>query len=261
MKSALHLAGHSRRGAANAAFIAGLAVLLITGGYISYARGAGKLYLVKKAAPLRKQLTEMSAGAVSPWVVRERVPIPDEVIEELGTKLYLQWIIENPIAEGPPWAKSALLFVTYYTGVQDQVPHVPDECYLQSGSGQTGMNDIEFALPDGKKYRVRRLGFATPRGRGYSFVYYLFAVNGDIYCNRDDVRLRIGRPSEQYLYYSKIELSFRSLDSEAPPEMDRTAERLLNQVISVMLTDHLPDVAAMERGTGAAGAPANLQSH
>jgi len=240
--------------------VAGLAVLLITGGYITYARGAGKLYLIKKAAPLRRQLDDMSTGAVSPWLVRERIPIPDEVIEELGTKLYIQWIIENPVSQGPPWARSASLFVTYYTGVQDQVPHVPEECVGQSGAGQTETRDIEFALADGKKYRARRLVFATPRGRGFSIIYYLFLVNGDIYCDRDDVRLRAGRPSEQYLYYSKIELSFRSLDSEAPPEMDRTAERLLNQVISVMMKDHLPDVAAMEREAGAAGAPTKPRS-
>ena len=85
-------------------------------------------------------------------------------------------------------------------------------------------------------------------------------MNGDIYCNRYDVRRRIGRPSERYLYYSKVEVSFRSQDDEAPPEMDRTAERLLNQVISVLLTDHLPDVASMERGAGAAAAPTNLQT-
>lgn len=252
---------HIRRGSVNAAFIAGLGVLLVTGGYITYARSAGKLYLLKKAAPLRTPLSEMSTHAVAPWTVRERIPIPDEVIEELGTKLYIQWVLENPITDGPAWARSASLFVTYYTGVQDQVPHVPEECVGQSGAGQTETRDIEFSLPDGKKYRVRRLGFATPRGRGYSFIYYTFLVNGDLYCDRVDVRLRCGRPSEQYLYYSKIELSFRSLDNEAPPEMDRTAERLLNQVISVMLKDHLPDVAAMERETGAAGAPTKLQSH
>lgn len=245
----------ARRGSVNAAFIAGLAVMLATGGYISYARGSGKLYLIKKAAPLQKQLDEMSTSQLQPWVLRERVPIPEEVIEELGTKLYIQWILENPLAEGPPFARSASLFVTYYTGVQDQVPHVPDECYGQSGAGQTGVNDIEFKRPDGQKYKVRRLGFAMPRGRGFSFVYYVFIVNGDLYCDRNDVRLRCGWPTEKHLYYSKIEISFRSQDSEAPPEMDRTAERLLNQVISVMLKDHLPDVAAMDRETGAAGAP------
>ena len=192
---------------------------------------------------------------MAPYLVRDHATLSDEMVYELGTSQYVQWALENPKARGTGWQRSASLFVTYYTGVQDQVPHVPEECYYQGNASLSASQDIEFKLPDGEAYPVRRLRFVPPRGGGVRlFVYYTFIVNGDMVCDRNHVRTRMGRESEKYLYYSKIELCFQSLtDEEAPPDMDRMAERLLGQIIPVMLKDHIPDVAAMERQAAAGG--------
>ncbi len=249
-----HMNGPRRIGL-GAPFFAGLVTLLVAGGLLQYARASGRLYLKKEKVPLVRELDQMRTDCVAPYIVRDRTVLSDETVYELGTKQYAQWIIENPNSRGSMWQRSASMFVTYYTGVQDQVPHVPEECYYQGNASPAGSRDIDFSLPGGRVYPVRRLSFLPPRGNGTRvFVYYTFIVNGDMVCDRNQVRSRMGRESERYLYYSKIELCFQSLaDEEAPPDMDRMAERLLGQIIPVLLKDHIPDVAALERQAAAGG--------
>ncbi len=236
-----------------APFLAGLVALIAAGAFLHVARASGKLYLLKKPAPLIRELDQMSAACAAPYLVRDRQVLSDELISELGTRQYAQWVLENPESRGT-WQRVASMFITYYTGIQDQVPHVPEECYYQGNSSQSASQDIEFRLPDGRVYSVRRLSFVPPRGGTHVFVYYTFIVNGDMYCDRETVRWRMARETERYLYYSKIELCFQSpTDERPPPAMDEMAERLLGQIIPVLLKDHIPDVAALERQTAVGG--------
>ncbi|MFO0974582.1 MAG: hypothetical protein U1A27_14250 [Phycisphaerae bacterium] len=245
---------HLRRGAAllDAPVLAGLIVLLAAGGYLRYAKAHGQLQILKLAAPLQRPLTELSERVLAPYALQERSRLSEDSEHELGTRDYIQWIFEDATAPAGDWRRRISLFVTYYTGMADQVPHVPDECYAVGAFSQSSVQDLAFTLagPTGapRALPVRRLVFMPPRGEGPSvIVYYTFVVNGDFYCSRDGVRSRMRRTDERYLYYSKIELSFHSLAArEATPEMDRHAEKLLGQTLDAMQHGHLPDTEAME---------------
>lgn len=235
--------------------VAAMAVLLVAGGFLRYAKATGALSILKLPAPLVRDLSDMDRGAVRPYAVRETIRLPAEVESELGTKWYMNWALEHPIAPAESWMRHATLFVTYFTGSADQLPHVPEECYVQGAFSESKNEEITFKLPTSRQeYPVRRLAFYPPGGRGATtFVYYNFLVNGDFYTDRNAVRVRMGKPTEKYLYHSKIELAFRQIDSREPSSgMDRMAERLLGQVNEALVKDHLPDTRAMERQAAAA---------
>jgi hypothetical protein len=67
---------------------------------------------------------------------------------EHADKPFSRWkgkLINDPLAGGLR-SKLVNLTVTYYTGVQDQVPHVPEECVFQGGMTQNGAKvTIEIA--------------------------------------------------------------------------------------------------------------------
>lgn len=230
--------------------VTALLVLVGAGGFLRYARATGKLYLVKEAAPLVRPLSDFDAARLEPFIVREKTQLPDDIVEELGTRYYIQWSLADPTGSGDAWLRTASLFVTYYTGIQDQVPHVPEECYFQGASSQQGLDDLSVRLvSQDRDIPVRRLVFVPPHGGSLRMiVYYTFIVNGDFYCDRLSVRRRMMNESERYLYYSKIELLFRIPTGDGiPSAMDDVAARLLNQSISELVKTHIPDVAAMER--------------
>lgn len=240
--------------AAAAPFVAALGVLLAAGGYMQYGKAHGSLQILKRPAPPQRELSELRRGCLEPYAVIDSIRLPEETEAELGTKAYVQWTIEDRNAPEDSWARRASLFLTYYTGNADQVPHVPEECYVQNAFQQAADDPLRFALPRLERtIDVRRLTFSAPSGRGQNcVVYYSFCVNGDFYADRMGVRRRMAWWSEKYLYYAKIELAFQTREGRAAPDMDRLAERLFGQVIPELVKEHLPDVKRLERQAAAA---------
>lgn len=239
------------------AALTALLLLLAAGAGLRWAKANGRLQILKLAVPLKLKLDHFDATALSPYVVREKTRLPEDSEHELGTKDYVQWFIENPRVAASHAMRNVSFFLTYYTGNADQVPHVPDECYVVGAFSPARQDTAEFTLgtdsliPEayrGRGYKVSRRVFLPPAGEpGATIVYYTFVVNGDFYPERLSVRGRMMRESERYLYYSKVEIAFRSLtDRDVSPEMDAEAARLLGRTIGVMLRDHLPDVKALE---------------
>ena len=92
-------------------------------------------HLTKHPLPLKQSLHEMDEAALLPFVVRNKTRIDNaDILATLGTEDYLQWIIEDPDAEPTSPLRYCSIFVTYYTGDPDMVPHVPDECYVGGGN-------------------------------------------------------------------------------------------------------------------------------
>lgn len=234
------------------AFLAALLVLASSGTYLRYAKARGQLNILKKAAPLQRSLTDMRRDALLPYVVRDSGRLPPESEEELGTREYLEWAMEDPGAPEDSWRRAFSLFITYYTGKPDQVPHVPEECYVQ-GAFQKDRDDVleTHSSSSSSTVSLRRLTFLPPYRRGpRPIVYYSICVNGDFYTDRYLVRIRMGSPGERYLYYSKVEIAFRVRATDEAsdlPAMDRLAEQLMGRVIPVLVREHWPDMKALER--------------
>jgi hypothetical protein len=101
----------------------------------------------KRPLPLQKPLEEMDFGAIAPYTLDFQRRIDNhDIIEELGTEDYLQCvIIDTEVPESSP-VRYCSLFITYYTGDPDTVPHVPDECYVGGGNEQVGKESLNFKI-------------------------------------------------------------------------------------------------------------------
>ena len=228
------------------------------------AKSAGWFQLIKKPLPLRKALGDMDRDSVLPYEVVSSRRLPPEVVGELGTEEYLDWVLLVPEGRvGPP---RMTLSVTYYTGVQDQVPHVPEECLHQASYTQRDSHVREVELEElerldqavtdrdeqlkkrGKKperpdtpIKFHELSFNPPRGTGNAqYVYYTVCVNGDYYADRQRVRLRLADFREGYLYYSKVEVSFRVGKEKNLPAVSRQAYELLDKALAELVRSHYP---------------------
>ena len=104
----------------------------------------------------------------------------------------------------------------YYTGVRDQVLHVP-EIALTAG-GATIIHSSEIAFTAGhcrppwngpvtfNRTHWRRQD--SESGRWFNYIqYYVFSVNDEPVNDRNEVRLKLMSPSVEHSYWAKIEFS------------------------------------------------------
>ena len=224
--------------------------------------------LTKHPLPLQNALHEMDESAMEPFVVvnKTRIDNPD-VLAALGTEDYLQWLLEDPQAEDGSPTQFAMVFVTYYTGDPDIVPHVPDECYVGGGNVRKGGFVDTARLNRGGQGDQQTLNYQNilfgrtndPMHAGGSdfYVAYLFHANGQYSGSRTETRRILGQNFlSRYSYFSKVEWQF--FGQMATPfgrqriypdrqETVEASERLLNILLPVLENDHWPDWEAANR--------------
>ncbi len=129
------------------------------------------------------------------------------------------------------------LFITYYTGKADTVPHIPERCYLGAGFKQTGDSMLDVPCPgiqwgqrDG--FRVKFINFHK-RAVGEdgqlrderTHVTRFFIANWKYMNSRVDVRLTQADPTQSEVFFTKIEVKFNNLgQSRIDPLTGRTLE-------------------------------------
>lgn len=234
------------------AFFVCTAVLVISALSLSIAKSRGWLQLIKSAVPLRKPLDALTLPAsASHYRLVRNPPLSSDFERELGTQEYVGWSVEN---RRTPGELPAHLFITYYTGKPDQVPHVMEEC-AQVGANMQLLEAASIPLDvpqagagERGRVRLRSLLFRNPRDTMGQRVFYTFSCNGSYYDNRDAVRLRMMSFNEKYLYYSKIDLSFR-VDTQREPreQIEQRAKELFAAIIPVLAQEHWPDWDAVIR--------------
>jgi hypothetical protein len=236
-----------------------LAVVLVGGSavFIHSAQSSGKMRLIKAPLPLRKDLDRFDRRKLAPEEVVSVQKLPPETVEELGTENYFTWVLRMPEIRGKN--RTVTLSVTYYTGVVDQVPHVPEECFVQGAftMAENGDEELDLDLENfGRKIPVRRLTFYAPRDTQLrTIVYYTICVNGDFYAQRNRVRLRMADWNDTHLYYAKIEVSFKSKSNTDYERLDRRARDVFDRTIAELVSEHFPP-GGWERG-GPPAASAN----
>ena len=234
------------------AFLSCVLVLLMSGAGMSVmVRGLGG-YLDKEPLPLTRSLEMLDEQALRPFRVVSRQYIENEdVLASLGTKDYIQWILEDPQAPDHSRAKRVMLFVTYYP-LPDRVPHVPEECYMGAGFQRLATDTLTLALPQpaqrfGRTLRARYLVFGgSSRDNWHSSVrvpvVYLFRVNGRYAANRDEARVALNRNIfGKSSYFSKVELVFNQGTGRlSKQETVDTSQRLLARLLPILERDHWP---------------------
>jgi hypothetical protein len=202
----------------------------------------GWFLVIKKPLPLRASLEDFNQDSLRPWKLLSAGRLSAESEEELGTKEYMNWVVTDPNGTGER-RRQIILTVTYYTGVQDQVPHVPEECVYQAGMAQAEPKTIiEWDLPRlGDRVEVARVVFDSPQRIGSRlFVYYTIAVNGEYRGDRDPVRIRMADPRDTHLYYSKVEVSIYSAPEAAVSALDEIGKDLMDRVLAELVRVHWP---------------------
>ena len=90
------------------------------------------VYLKKEPVPLRSHFDSIAATLGAWDMVGESRKFSAEVIEELGTALYLDRRYVDTESPDKRWMS---VHIAYYTGMIDAVPHVPDRCTGATGDG------------------------------------------------------------------------------------------------------------------------------
>ncbi|UCG32045.1 MAG: hypothetical protein JSU68_10310 [Phycisphaerales bacterium] len=249
MQDALKLAFRSR------AFL--VCALLLGLGAISLQASARwlEMYFRKEAAPLLKPLKYLDQEALAPYTVLQKRLLQPEEEESLGTTEYVNWIMEDTSAEPDDPGRLVHLFITYYTGLPDQVPHVPDVCYLGAGYSPAGGGAGSFDMPELAEYgydtRVpyRALTFIKPGDVQdiRPVVVYTFGVNNVLAAERNRVRKEMASIRQRYAYFSKVELSF-GLGPEQPSRdaAVEAAKKMLRKVLPLLISQHWPDLDNLE---------------
>lgn len=223
------------------------------------------LELEKLEIPLRKPLEDMDFETIGPYklVSQERIENHD-IIEELGTEDYLQCTIEDTDAEPASSTRFCQLFITYYTGNPDTVPHIPDECYVGGGNEQMAKELINLKIPgisnetidlDASRVIFKREGTNKwDVGTTFSRLYF-FKVNGQYSSGKTTTRVIMGKNVfGKYSYFSKVEWQFFGFNgnSQIMPEKEQivnASQKMLSSVLPVLENEHWPDWEAANTAT------------
>jgi len=204
----------------------------------------------KQPVPLRRPLDQLDMSKLLPeYEFVAAHAIQPDILGELGTDQYLNCILrEKARKENDPQGYWRVL-VTYYTGDPDQVPHVPDMCYLGGGFQRRESRKVYLAVPalgsKGDKIPIRVLSFGKQGvgARRQVVVMYVFSANGRFECDRQRLRVLLGKPLERYAYFSKVEISLSAPNtSQAAME---AGTKLLRKLLPILVSDHWPDWEAL----------------
>lgn len=257
--AARHAAVTRDRGSAVRFYVC-LGVLVVAAGSMQTVAGLLGQYFRKQPVPLKKPLHRMDKSKLAPEYTLFYLPsrnLSEDETQSLGTREYIQWRLVDQTRPSDAAPSIASLFITYYTGQPDMVPHVPDECYLAGGYDPVGAPEtIDVFVPDAgapqDKIPVRVLTFQTPQRGGLAriqllpkapvTVMYFFYTNGSYATTRNQVRVSQANLWDRYAYYAKIEVSFSNRNRA---ESIAALETLLRKVMPILLNDHFQDWEAL----------------
>ncbi len=198
-----------------------------------------------------------------------QLKFPDETVMELGVKAHpLNWYfrgIFRPLDATPANDRVRIqVTITYYTGLLDAVPHVPDICILAAGGQIVGRETRQLNLTaappgwdrDWVNLKAQRTVYELKDGKGCE--YHFFSMNGQATDSREAVRWKMALPWLKYCYFAKVQLgaTVPGPDGQLVPLPDlEQSDRLCQDFLASALPEilrFLPTVAAveaLERGT------------
>jgi len=222
---------------------------------------ANKVVMFKKEVPVRKQLDLMEHPTGRWKFLRQDPPLSKDILEELGTTIYLNRTYEDTQWVGSPLGKFADLHVAYYTGTADTVPHVPQQCFKASGLEQVSGGGTTLSLrgdgyrddptiEGGYVHAVKETGFGDEvrlplldvpatfftfsnpqRDNQLVNVAYFFVANGKFLDSPGAVRANGFDIRDKYSYYCKVQVTVHVQDK------DEAVER-----ISSLLSEVMPEI-------------------
>ncbi|MHC4551387.1 MAG: hypothetical protein ACYSUT_01280 [Planctomycetota bacterium] len=235
-----------------ASFLVCALILLTAAGSKEVIIKALDLQMVKERIDLQTPLDALDETSLAPYQVLNKSKIDGATLESLGTEEYLQWFLEDEDAAPTSPTRYCSLFITYYTGTPDMVPHVPDECYVGGGNEFKSKQTLSLNLPGEKKIDFQSIRFTktsqnTMQGNSEFTVQYFFHANGKYCSGRTETRNLLGQNwFSKYSYFCKVEWKFFGRDSfgDTYPDKEQTlaaSEKLLAVLLSELEANHWPD--------------------
>ena len=247
-------------------FLVCLAVLALAAGFKEAAIDWSGAKLKKQSIPLRKSLDDLDESKLAPYRVGRKLKIDNsDVLEALGTEDYIQWELEDTEADALSPTRYCSLFITYYTGDPDIVPHVPEECFAGIGDQLFSRQEVTLTLDIGQAqiaglrtnkgkvaFDARYLVFTGKRTNIWMSdlkyrVLYFFKANGKFASNRTGTRAIMGKNLfNTYSYFSKVEWKFYGIGPGGmiygnKADVLSASARLLSVVLPLLETEHWPD--------------------
>jgi hypothetical protein len=241
------------------AFLLCVLVLAIAGSGMSIAIKAFEVHLEKAPLPPKKSLDLLDENGLVPYKIVSKANIEnEEIIKELGTENYVQWVLEDPDTADDSPVHNCLLFITYYD-LPDRVPHVPEECYVGSGHQILASEGLELEIDGGgtkRRIPVKHLVFSSTRSNYWAgdrkfSAFYLFKVNG-VYANsRENARIILNKNIfGRHSYFCKVEWNFLTrLGEKSYPQKEEAVaagEKLLGVILPVLEGEHWPEWPVVE---------------
>ncbi len=253
------------------AFLICVVVLALAGGGKSFVIRQLGVQLTKLSLPLQKSLELMDPDELAPYKRLKKSVIDNkDILEELGTKEYLQWILEDTEADKSSSTSICSLFITYYTGNPDKVPHIPDECFVGAGNQRLARENIKINVAGLAKTENHANTEQVPQTNGIKEInaryvvftggnsniwtssvkfarLYFFKANGQYAGSRGETRKIMGQNFfGKYSYFCKVEWQFYGygLTGRIDPTKDETieaSERFLSVLLPVLERDYWPD--------------------
>lgn len=228
-------------------------------------------YFRKLPVPLRKVLHEIDKAKLAPEYEPAPIqppPIDSDTLANLGTEEYLQWNLLDRRESADSAVRQARVFITYYTGQPDMVPHNPEECMGAAGwtKQSNTVVDVNVTRIDGKNVTVpvRIIEFEAPQRASTigpsavrMTVLFFFYANGIFETTRSGVRAATQRLTDRYSFYSKVEISFSDEGGRRPADREAAVKAippLLQKLMPILLQDHYPDWDAISHADSAAEA-------
>lgn len=142
------------------------------------------------------------------------------------------------------------LAITYYTGLVDTVPHIPEKCYVADGYEYGSAPDTRSqslgvyadGSPRNLSYRFLHFEDATGQGRVDRDVAYLFHVNGRYESSNIGVRQELQDLRQRYGYFAKVELMTTAQNrpdasAQAKVESQAKSQTAFNDFLTVLLPE------------------------
>lgn len=264
------------------AFIVACATLAICALGFQAAIGQLGMYIRKDAVEPRKALDNIPTTLGEWRKVGESRKLTEEIVEELGTSIYLN---RNYVNEREGDWPVIQLHLAYYTGLIDPVPHIPERCNVAAGLVvQTRPTTYELSVDrsdwredervnlyrdepypiissrhpvTGRRETIRMpLGDLKIRVTEYSLpdepelriiAGYYFIANGGTTHTPEGVKALAFRLQEKYAYYCKVQYTLVGGQDDMTPEVFVAATSDFTEALLPELMRCLPDWSEVER--------------
>jgi hypothetical protein len=240
------------------AFLICAAVLAVAAAGITIATKSIGIYMKKEPLPLKKSLDALDERQLAPYKVTLKKKIQNEdIVRELGTEDYIQWVFEDTDASADSPVRRFMLFITYY-GLADRVPHVPEECYTGGGYQRMATDSVTLEINKPGFQRTiegKYLVFGTTKSDFWQSsekfpVLYFFRVNGQYAGSRDEARIALNKNLfHKFSYFCKVELVFnQTFISPGKEQVIGAGEKLLAVILPNLEREHWPDLQGRING-------------